>query len=46
MITLLKTNKNFHNNCYAMIGLDPIPYNHGLRLVLNSKNTLISTMVS
>jgi hypothetical protein len=46
MVSLLKTQKNFPTNCYAMIGLDPIPYNHGLRLVLNNKNTLINTILS
>jgi hypothetical protein len=29
-----------------MIGLDPIPYNHGLRLALNNKNTTISMLIN
>lgn len=33
-------------NCYGMIGLDPIPYNHGLRLALNAKNTAIGTLMN
>lgn len=28
-----------------MIGLDPIPYNHGARVLLNSKNTLINELI-
>jgi serine/threonine protein kinase len=28
-----------------MLGLDPIPYNHGLRLALNSKNTTIASLM-
>lgn len=46
MTELIKTEKQAISNCYGMIGLDPIPYNHGLRLALNTKNTLISTILN
>ena len=46
MIQLLKSEKQTPQNCYGMIGLDPIPYNHGLRLTLNNKNTLISELLN
>jgi hypothetical protein len=32
--------------CYGMIGLDPIPYNHGIRVILNRKNTVISELIN
>lgn len=45
MLELLKAEKGFSNS-YGMIGLDPIPYNHGVRLILNSKNTLVNELIS
>jgi hypothetical protein len=29
-----------------MIGLDPIPYNHGIRLMLNTKDALVHEFIN
>lgn len=29
-----------------MIGLDPIPYNHGVRIILNSKHALVNELIN
>ena len=46
MFELLKAEKQAISACYGMIGLDPIPYNHGVRIILNSKNTLVSELIN
>jgi len=42
----LKNDRQTISNCYGLIGIDPIPYNHGLRTSLNSKQTLIQHLLS
>lgn len=46
MMELLKSEKQGISNCYGMTGLDPIPYNHGIRMVLNAKNTLVNQLIN
>lgn len=46
MVELLKSEKQTISNCHGMIGLDPIPYNHGVRIILNSKNALVNELIN
>lgn len=29
-----------------MIGLDPIPYSHGIRIILNNKGSVVNELIS